>query len=95
MHAEENRREWESAAAAARLAGTTPEVIRRLAKQGFISVRRLPGCDPRYLMADVERISQQMTTPANRARPATPPPIPSEPSAITDGVVPPDQKGGV
>jgi hypothetical protein len=94
MQPEPPRYEWVSAAAAARLAGTTPEVIRRLAKQGFISVRKLPGCDPRYLMTEVERIVQGMTASASRVWPDQPAPAPSDPGTARLTDEPTSPKGG-
>jgi hypothetical protein len=62
---------WGSAVEAARILGSSPKNIARLARSGFITVRRLPGCDPRYLMADVESLAQSMTEVASQKLPAS------------------------
>ena len=64
MNSREGHLSWISATAAARLLGCTPPQIPRLARRGLISVRRLPGCDPRYLRTDVEDLAREATTAA-------------------------------
>lgn len=56
-----------SAAKAARLLGCPPKQVSILASKGFLTVRRLPGCDPRYLMSDVQRLASEYTRPATAA----------------------------
>lgn len=56
-----------SAADAARLLGCPPKQIPNLAAKGFLSARRIPGCDPRYLLSDVRRLLSQSTQPASAA----------------------------
>jgi hypothetical protein len=68
-----NKQVWISAVTAARRLGCVPRQIPRLARRGLLTVRRLPGCDPRYLLADVERLAREVTvvstrTTAGRAR---------------------------
>jgi hypothetical protein len=55
---------WGSAVEAASLLACDPKQVPKLASKGFITVRRLPGCDPRYLMSDVKRLASQATVPA-------------------------------
>jgi len=57
---------------AARILGCPPKQVPLLAAKGLITVRRLPGCDPRYLLSDVRRLSAQYTTPAKADSPENP-----------------------
>jgi hypothetical protein len=50
---------------AARLLGCPPKQVPNLAAKGLLTVRRLPGCDPRYLLSDVQRLASQCTQPAS------------------------------
>jgi hypothetical protein len=68
MQAEYVEDEWASAAEAARVLGIPPKNIRRLASQGFLTARRLPGCDARYLLSDVRRLAESATAPARPYR---------------------------
>ena len=54
-----------SGAKAARLLGCPLKQVPNLAAKGFLTVRRLPGCDPRYLLFDVQRLASQCTQPAS------------------------------
>ncbi len=51
---------------AAKHLGCSPSAVSRLAQAGHITVRRLPGCDPRYLVSDLERLARESTRPAIR-----------------------------
>lgn len=42
-------------------AGCTSDEIRNAARLGLVSVRRMPGCDPRYLLSDIERLVKAST----------------------------------
>ena len=55
---------WGSAVEAANLLACDAKQVPKLAAKGFITVRRLPGCDPRYLMSDVDRLAKRATVPA-------------------------------
>lgn len=61
-----NDQVWISAVAAARRLGCVPRQVPRLARRGLLTVRRLPGCDPRFLLADVERLAREATVVATR-----------------------------
>lgn len=50
---------------AARLLGCPLKQVPNLAAKGFLTVRRLPGCDPRYLLSDVQQLASQCTHPAS------------------------------
>jgi len=56
--------EYVSGAKAARLLGCPLKQVPNLAAKGFLTVRRLPGCDPRYLLSDVQRLASQYTQTA-------------------------------
>jgi hypothetical protein len=58
----ENR--WVSAATAGRILGVAANRVRRLAAESLLTVRKIPGCDPRYRLDDVERLANASTTPA-------------------------------
>ena len=60
--------EWVSAAEAARILGSGPRNASRLAREGFLTERRLPGCDARYLLADVHGLAAMATLPALQGR---------------------------
>jgi len=64
MSFDDDRNTWGSAVEAARVLACDPKQVPKLAAKGFITVRRLPGCDPRYLISDVERLASQATVPA-------------------------------
>ena len=64
MSSDDDQSTWGSAVEAARVLACDPKQVPKLAAKGFITVRRLPGCDPRYLMSDVERLASQATVPA-------------------------------
>lgn len=53
-----------SGARASRVLGCNVKQVPKLAGEGFITVRRVPGSAPRYLLADVERLARQWTVPA-------------------------------
>jgi hypothetical protein len=77
--------EWGLAVAAARMVGCPPRQIRNLARNGLISVRHIPGCEPRYSLADAERLARQYTRVATRAEPAGAPPPPESADAPVGG----------
>ena len=58
--------DYVSSAKAARLLGCNTKRVPNLAANGFLTVRRLPGCDPRYLLSDVRRLAIEWTVPASR-----------------------------
>jgi hypothetical protein len=55
---------WVSAKTAADVASTYERKIRELAARGEIRVRKLPGCHPRYALADVLKLVEQSKRPA-------------------------------
>jgi hypothetical protein len=55
---------WISRVEAAERLGCPANQVPRLAAQGFISTRRLPGCDPKYGLEDIERLCRASTTKA-------------------------------
>jgi hypothetical protein len=55
---------WISAANAARLLGISPRNIPRLADEGYLAVRRLPGCDPRFSLNDAKQLAASSTSAA-------------------------------
>ena len=59
--------QWISGTEAARRLGCVPRQVPKLASKGHLTVRRLPGCDPRFLLADVERLAVQATSLAKTA----------------------------
>jgi len=61
MRSEEVKARWVSGKEAAHVLGCPPKQVPRLADRGLLTVRRLPGCDPRYLLADVEHLAAQAT----------------------------------
>lgn len=65
MSVDSSHQQWISGADAARLLGCAPRQVPKLASKGFLTVRRLPGCDPRYLRSDVDRLACQATQPAS------------------------------
>jgi len=56
--------EWLDAGAAAELLGVERRHIRRLARDGLLSVRRLPGVRPRYRRDEIERLAAASVRPA-------------------------------
>jgi hypothetical protein len=56
---------WLSAAEAARRLGCVPKQVPNLAARGLLTVRNLPGCDPRYLLSDVDRLAAEAIVPAS------------------------------
>jgi hypothetical protein len=60
-------KEWISAAQACAILGLPPRdrAIYRMIKSRVITCWCLPGCHPRLLRADVERIAQSMIVPAD------------------------------
>jgi hypothetical protein len=62
--------EWLHATDAALVLGTDAQHVKRLARDGLISVRRVPGAHPRYSRADVELIAHEFTSPADVLEPA-------------------------
>jgi hypothetical protein len=64
MKAESSSNVCVSAAEAARYLDVTYPSVSRLARQGYITRRKLPGCDPRYLMEAVESLARSATLPA-------------------------------
>lgn len=65
MSVEDGQPQWVSGTEAARVLACAPRQVPKLASKGFLTVRRLPGCDPRYLRSDVDRLASQATQPAN------------------------------
>jgi hypothetical protein len=65
MSAETTSDDFISAVKAARLLGCPIKQVPSLAAKGLLTVRRLPGCDPRYLLSNVQRLARQCTQPAN------------------------------
>ena len=65
MSSESVNEAYISGAKAARLLGCPLKQVPNLAVKGFLTVRRLPGCDPRYLLADVRRLATQCTQAAS------------------------------
>lgn len=61
-------RQYGSATEVGRLLECDPKQVPRLASKGLITVRRLPGCAPRYLLADAERLAAETTRPASAVR---------------------------
>lgn len=56
--------DWIGAAAAARLLGHNPSVVRKLADSGRLTVRRLPCGRPRYRRVEVEALARESTRTA-------------------------------
>ena len=54
---------WVLGTEAGRIMGVDRRHVTRLAKQGLIAVRRIPGADPRYCRRDVEAVAERFTTP--------------------------------
>lgn len=52
---------WVSGVHAGKRLACTPRQLPKLAAKGLITVRRIPGCAPRYLLADVDRLASQAT----------------------------------
>lgn len=65
--AELQQTEWLDATAAARLAGTTRQNIAKLAREGWITTREIPGVRNRYLRASVEVFFNAVVRPAKGA----------------------------
>jgi hypothetical protein len=65
MDSHEASDQWVSATEASRRVCCNPKQVAKLASEGFLTVRRLPGCDPRYLLADVVRLVSESTQCAN------------------------------
>jgi hypothetical protein len=59
---------WVSAVTASRILGCSPNRVRKLGQGAFITVRKIPGCDPRYRLDDVERLASESTTAATAER---------------------------
>ena len=66
----ETKPAWVSGKQGSLVLGCPTDQMRQLAKMGLITVRRIPGCAPRYLLADVERLARDCTTQANAAQAA-------------------------
>ncbi len=66
MNEHEEDSQWVSRATAAKHLGCNPHAVSKLAQAGHVTVRRLPGCDPRYLLSDLERLAQESTRTAIR-----------------------------
>ncbi len=64
MTAESFQEQYVSGAKAARKLGCIAKQVPKLAAKGFITVRRVPGCAPRYLLSDVELLVSNSTVPA-------------------------------
>jgi excisionase family DNA binding protein len=47
--------------------GVSPKTLARLADNGKISRRAIPGAHPRFLRADVEALAERCTSHANSA----------------------------
>lgn len=56
--------EWISFSAAARRLGTHSHAVKKMARAGRLTVLRLPGCWPRVLASDVERLAREAVEPA-------------------------------
>jgi hypothetical protein len=56
---------WVNAKSAAEVAACDSKRIRDLARRGLISRRHLPGCDPVYLLSDVEKLVDRCTSSAS------------------------------
>ena len=65
MSSRSDPREWVSGAEAARRLGCDSKQVPRLAAKRLLTVRRLPGCAPRYLLCDVDRLAAAATLHAN------------------------------
>ena len=65
MSPERANETYVSGARSARVLGCPPKQVPVLAARGFLTVRHLPGCDPRYLLSDVQRLASQYTQPAS------------------------------
>ena len=72
-------REWVTATQASKVLGCPFQAIRRLAAGGHLTSRRLPGCDPLYLAADVARLAEVSTRPATKSGAASAAPPPPRP----------------
>ena len=59
--------QWTSGAGAARMLGCSPRQVPKLASKGLLTVRRLPGCDARYLLSDVTKLASLATLPATNS----------------------------
>jgi hypothetical protein len=67
MGLDDRQADWCTAVLAAQMLGGIPSrQIPRLAARGLITVRRVPGCPPRYLRSDVERLAVESTVAATR-----------------------------
>jgi hypothetical protein len=56
---------WLSGTEAARRLGCSPRQVPKLAARGLLTVRHLPGCDPRYLLSDVDQLAAEAIVPAS------------------------------
>lgn len=56
-----DEQEWVSGTQAGKHLACAPRQLPKLAAKGLITVRRIPGCAPRYLLADVNRLANQAT----------------------------------
>jgi hypothetical protein len=56
---------WLSGTEAARRLGCAPRQVSKLAARGLLTVRHLPGCDPRYRLSDVDRLAAEAIVPAS------------------------------
>jgi hypothetical protein len=62
--------EWVTACDGARLAGLTVKNVMKLGRLGAVSVKRIPGCRPRYHKGELEAINQDFTFPRKYTSPA-------------------------
>lgn len=53
--------DWISGREAARILGIDNHHVPRLAGQGLITTRSIPGCKPRYLRSDVKELAARST----------------------------------
>ena len=65
MTSDSDKPEWVSGAEAGRRLACDPKQVPKLAAKGLLTVRRLPGCAPRYLRCDVDRLASEATVPAS------------------------------
>jgi hypothetical protein len=61
MGTTENGEQWISRVKAARRLGCQPRAILCLARAGHLTSRKLPGCNPLYLVTDIDRLAREST----------------------------------
>jgi len=65
-------REWLSLSEAGRRLGGSPQTVRRLAQRRQLTLRQIPGCNPRVPASEVEKLATQHTSQAARLHQALP-----------------------